>query len=241
MIAVLTHGEKPQTIETVRQIELVTPRGAGRVWQGIPHGELCDTISDEVRSRGWKVTDAQFHVSKDQADMAAAFALSIPDIDAPEGQTFSLGLLTSNAMRRTLKIVVGTNVRVCNNGMATGEVVLRAKHTTGFDLIGNVEHAITAYEEKIRAIPALVAKMRETELPPDSAEHILMEAGRAGMMPWSRIGKVDEEYRHPTFAEHGKGTAWALMQAFTYIVKDNPPQFQMDQMNAFRRLLPIAV
>ena len=57
-------------------------------------------------------------------------------------------------------------------------------------------------------------------------------------MPWSRIGAVDKEYRQPTFAEHGRGTSWALLNAFTYTVKRNPALKQMEQMNRFRELLP---
>ena len=66
-----------------------------------------------------------------------------------------------------------------------------------------------------------------------------MEAGRQRLMPWSRIGKVDAEYRKPTFAEHGQGPRYALLQAFTNQVKQNAPLTQMTSMDRFRGLLPV--
>lgn len=228
------------TIDEVRNIPLTTPTKAGGYWKGIPHGELVDTISDEVRSRGWKITEELYCLSKDGADLAGAFSLTIPHLDSPEGQAYSLGFLTSNAMRRSLTMVVGTTVEVCSNGMATGEIVLCKKHTTNFDIITEVDFAVGRYLEKAKDIPALVTRLRGRDLKPVEAEHVLMEAGRAKLMPWSRIGDVDKEYHNPHHTEHGLDTSWALLNAFTYTVKRNPPQQQMDQMNGFRALLPLA-
>jgi len=86
----------------------------------------------------------------------------------------------------------------------------------------------------------VVEDLRNNKLRPAQADEILMEAGRNRLMPWSRIGAVDKEYRNPTFAEHGRDTSWALLNAFTHTVKRNPPIEQMNQMNRFRALLPNA-
>lgn len=227
-------------LDTLHQIPVERPERAGRVWQGIQHGELVDAVLDETSLRGWRVTDMRFALGNSPSELAAAFELHIPGIEPPPGQSFSLGLLTSNAMKRRLKMVVGSNVFVCNNGVATGEIVMLKRHTTRLDLFGEVERSLDEYAIKAAAIPLMVEGLRQRDLSPLEQEHVLMEAGRLGLMPWSRIGQVDEEYRHPRFAEHGIGTAWSLLQAFTWVVKKDPPLRQMDEMNAFRRLLPSA-
>lgn len=228
-------------LNDLNRIPLQRPAKAGAYWQGIPHGALASALIDEIGTRGWGIADQRFAVSKDKADLAGAFTLDIKGLDAPEGQSLSLGFLTSNMMRRSLLLVVGTNVTVCNNGMATGEIVMQRKHTHGFQLFGEIEAALDQYVTKARGIGDVVTSLRERELSPVESDKILMDAGRSRLMPWSRIGAVDKEYRNPTFAEHGRDTSWALLNAFTHTVKRNPPIEQMNQMNRFRALLPTSM
>ena len=94
------------TLEQLHEVELRTPEFAGRRWQGFQHGELVDIITDEIRSRGWEVEDMKFSLSQDEADLAGAFALKIPNLEAIPGQDYSLGFLTSNAQRRA--VAMGT-------------------------------------------------------------------------------------------------------------------------------------
>jgi hypothetical protein len=226
------------TLEDLQRIPLVRPPKAGAYWQGVPHGALVNTLSDEIRSRGWTITDQKFSLSKDKGDLVGAFGLKIKGVDAPEGQSLSLGFITSNMMRVSLKLLVGTNVAVCSNGMATGEIVMQRKHTHGFNMIQEIEYSLDQYIPRAHKINHIVEGLQETVLSSTRSDEILMEAGRNRLMPWSRIGAVDKEYRNPTFAEHGKDTSWALLNAFTHTVKRNPPLQQMEQMNRFRELLP---
>lgn len=226
------------TAADLNHVRLDRPAKAGNYWEGIQHGTLVSAFSDEIRSRGWKITDERFSLSKDKADLAGAFGLEIEGVDPPEGQTLSIGFMTSNAMRISTKVLVGTNVTVCHNGLATGEIVMQKKHTHGFNLFQEIEYSLDQYIPKARKINHIVTGLQEAELSPTNADEILMEAGRNRLMPWSRIGAVDKEYRNPTFAEHGTGTSWALLNAFTHTVKRNPPMQQMEQMNKFRELLP---
>ena len=226
------------TLEDLQRIPLERPPKAGAYWEGVPHGALVNTLSDEIRSRGWNITDQKFSLSKDKGDLVGAFGLEIKGVDAPEGQTLSLGFTTSNMMRMSLKLLVGTQVTVCLNGMATGEIVMQRKHTHGFNMFQEIESSLDQYIPRAQKINHIVKSFQECEISDKVTDRILMEAGRSRLMPWSRIGAVDKEYRKPTFAEHGKGTSWALLNAFTHTVKRNPPLQQMDQMNKFRELLP---
>lgn len=221
-------------------IELKRPKGAGPVWQGIKHIDLVDAIHDQALFNGWRVTEETYSVSKQGTSLAGAIGLEIPDITAPEGQSFQMGFLTSNNMERSLRLVVGTRVAVCHNGMCTGQVVLRKKHTTGLDLAEALETGFTEYRKQAEDVRKIVASLQQAEIDTATAEHVLCEAGRRGIMCWSRVGDVDAEYRNPRFSDHGMGTSWALLNAFTWVVKRNPPLEQMSQINNFRALLPVA-
>ena len=226
------------TLDQLCGIPVERPNGAGRAWKGIAHADLAYAILDEIRSRKWTCGGHKFSLGAAGADMVGAFDLAIPDIPAPDGQTLSLGVVTSNAQKTALTLLVGTTVRVCTNGMATGEIVLRSKHTKRFDLYAGIERGLDEYARRATVIADVVAALRETKLGDRKAEHLLIESGRQGLMPWSRVGRVDAVYRSEAHrAMHGAGTAWSLLNAFTDIVKMNPPWHQMRQMNGFRGLL----
>ena len=212
---------------------------AGRCWKGIAHGKLADGVIAGVESRGWTVTDSKFSLQRNAMDLVGAFNLMIPELELPEGQSMSLGLVASNGMTKATRIYVGTEVAVCHNGMATGQVVMNRRKTINFNMCEEITRSLDGYFQQAIGVKNTVKCLRETELSPDRADAILMAAGRNKLMPWNRISKVDAEYRKPTFAEHGLGTAWALLNAFTYVAKETPVAKQMDQINRFRQTLPI--
>jgi len=227
--------------DTIKKITLEKPNNAGGYWQGITHKHLIDSLTKIMEEKRWVISNSTFYLSNDEADMAGTFDISIPSIQIPEGLTLSLGFLTSNAMRHSLKIVIGTVVLICLNGMVVGEILMKKKHTIQFDLITELIIALNEYERRAKLIPNIIKEMKEYTFNTieNEAEHILMEAGRLNIMPWSRIGQVDKEYRVPSYPEFEGRNCWSLYNAFTLIVKQSPPLKQMEMMNQFRNLLPI--
>jgi hypothetical protein len=237
----MIHGKNQVTIETLRTIPVLPrPEGVGHVWRGVQHGELVDTLTCEAAGRGWNVgSDITAYLSPDQAGCFGCINLEIPHLEIP-GQTLGLGWKHDNFQRKPIELYVGTTVWVCSNGMVTGEIIMNRRHTNKLDLRGEIETALDEYFEKAHHIPMMITAMRNRELTGAEAEHALIEAGRRGLMPWSRLGDVDREYRVPRFAEIGTGTSWALFNAFTYTVQRNPAHAQLDQIAGFRELLPVA-
>ncbi len=234
---ITVYGEN-RTIEEVRRIPLETPVNAGRVWKGIPHGDLVDTLTRDMDGRGWNIGESRFSVNKDGADLVGAFDLTIPNVDSPEGTQFALGLRSDNARHHALRLYVGATVTICSNGMATGQIVLTRRHTSRFRLVEAVEYALDDYMMAARSMGSVVDGWKECELSQPRYEHILLEAGREGYIAWSKLGDVDREYRKPRFAEIGTGTSWALLNAFTWVLKGTSPRLQMDRINGFRQMLP---
>ena len=233
---------KKTSIEEVQRVKLERPRDAGRIWTGIPHGELINALHDEADSRNWKRSNHQFSLSGDKADLVGAFELDVKDIQPPDGMKLSIGFITSNARRRALRVVVGTRVLVCNNGMAVGEILLQHKHTNRWSLYDSIGMAFDLYEDRARRIPEFVNRLKESELPSNGAAyyHVMISAGRKQIMPWQRLGLVDKEYRQPSYSEHAEETSFGLLQAFTHIAKRTPPLHQMHQINQFRETLPVS-
>jgi len=230
-------------MEDLKKVPLVKPEKAGSRWKGIPHYELASNIEEATRSRGWKIKDARFTLSNDRADMVGAFDLDLgkngPDTDG--GVSLGLGIQTSNAMKRSLMLTVGGTVTVCTNGMITGEILLIKKHTLNLDLFERVDESLDIYQEKTLQIPEVIRNWKERDLVGSEEDQLLLAAGRQGIIPWSKVGKVDAEYKKPSFDYGTKGnTSWDMLNAFTHVVKTSPPLAQMEQINQFRELLPVA-
>lgn len=228
------------SLTELRNVELEVPKKAGGFWKGVKHSTLVECILGDLIGRGWKVLDMKFALSKDKADLAAGFELEIPDLPDLPGQRYSLGMLTSNALRRPIKLTSGTRIMCCNNGMCTGDILLNQRHTKKMDLAAGLESAIGEFHERCGEIPALVEGYRNRELVANEADHILMELGRAGTMSWAKVGVVDEQFRNPPYEDHGTGTSWTMLNAFTEVVKQYNPLRQMDMITEFRQQLPIA-
>lgn len=239
MITMLGRGNA-LTIEQVRKLPYKPPADAGDYFQGIPHGTLVDTIEAEIAKRNWTVGERRFCTDNGGANLAGSWTVTIPGQAPPDGVQFAVGVVTSNDRHRRLRLVTGANVVVCNNGLATGEILMVKKHTTGFNLAACVTDAFEQYLGHAAGLGGFIAKLKAKRLTRPTYEHCLLQAGRAGIMPWSRLGKVDghyyqtpEKYREAW----GQGTAWTLLNAFTAVVKRNPALTQMYQMNKFREII----
>jgi hypothetical protein len=225
--------------DELHEIEVVRPVNAGCVWKGVQHGELVDTIDRQLQAHGVQVTGESWFVSgQNKERLSGSMTLKIPGYEAPAGSEFSLGLHHGNDCAHALKFAVGLQIFICSNGMVSGDFVVRRRHTLHFDVNEVVGHGLDRYLESIdgvtRTVDSLKARAFWTD---DEVDGILMEAGREGLMPWSRIGQVDAEYRHPTFEDHAQHSGWGLYNAFTYVVQKSPPGRQIDAMSRFRDLI----
>lgn len=234
---------KGATLDELRTIEVLPPKNAGKRWRGIQHGEMVDTIKNDIIDRGWLIEDEKYTLAADGADCAGALQLkNVTNLVAPEGLELSLGFLNSNTRRKALQLTVGADVLCCTNGMCTGSILLSRVHDHTVNLSTEINDAIGRYSNEAKNIPKIVQNLRETEVSPEQASEILMEVGRARWgVGWATVGRVDAEYRNPTFAEHGRNTSWALLNAFTYAARPNiAPIHQMETFNKFRDLLPLS-
>lgn len=230
----------PTTLEKVRRAKVERPEWAASRWKGVRHSELLDTLFARFREDGTKVLDQKYVLTRGGTDMVATFGLRLRDLEAPDGTDFAMGVVNTNSGRSTLKVAVGATIQVCQNGMVSGEILLRRKHTAGLELECELNHAVDDYMVGVRGLGKEIASLKRTTLEAWQIDHVLMEAGRAGLMPWSRIGRVDKEFRSPRFEEFSGNTSWSLLNAFTYVAKMDPPHRQLREIHEFRKLLPTA-
>lgn len=224
-------------IDDLKKCQVVRPKNAGTYWKGLPHYELVSGIQDEISDHGWDIEGVRLSVGNDGADLLGAFDVSFPDRPCVDGQTYSLGFTSSNARKRKLRFFAGSRVEICSNGMVSGEVLLEHRHVRNLDLYTSLSDVADQFYERSGQLKSDVKRLRSMGLSARHSDQLLMATGRAEIMPWSRLGMVVKEYDNPTFSEFRERNAWSLMNAFTYIVKQNSPVKQINQILSFRNLL----
>lgn len=227
------------TDERLAGLELVKPNGVSNRWRGIQHGVLVNTLEERMDAAGWKFENRTIAVDKTGFDMVGAWNLQVPGMQEMEDQKLAIGFVTSNRCKRSLRLLVGSTVLVCTNGMATGEIVLAKKHTIGLSLEQEIDEGLKRYLVAAQDIPKRSQLLKSTELADEQVDHLLMEAGRNNLIGFSILGQVSKEYFHPTFADNGSKTAWGLYNAFTHVIKKTCVNTQLDLMYKFQKLMPV--
>lgn len=237
MITVM--GSRNLTDGEIKAVEMVRPEKVSNRWQGVPHYELVQTLQERMDAAGWQFTDRKICIDPTGYDMVGAWNIKVPEIEEMEDQELSIGFQHSNCCRRSLRILVGSVVKVCTNGMCTGEVVLKKKHTIGLNLAEEIDEALWKYVEAAKLIKSRTEQLKAVDLTPEQADHLLMEAGRQKLIGWCTLGQVSQEYLHPTYADNGTPTAWGLYSAFTHIIKKVTVNRQLDLMYQFQQMMPV--
>jgi len=234
----ITTKENSWTIGELKEIPVVKPIWTTDRFKGIQHGTLVENIHEVLDQNEIQVTEENWFASgKDFQTLCGSMSLDIPGLDPIEGASYSLGIHHSNLGHNAFKFAVGAKIFICSNGMVSGDFVLKHKHTTGLDLLESIGVGVDTYLNKVREVKIVAEAMQQKELITKDVDHALMQAGREGLMGWSRIGQADKEYHKPTFADHNQKTAWGLYNAFTYTMQKMPPQYHMKSMNRFREIL----
>jgi len=222
-----------KSFEELSAIPLVPAPRAGNKWEGIEHSKLMDLILLKLREREWTAGIPTLITSKDGADFAGWLPLTVPSVEAPEGQRLAMGVVNSNAMHGPLKLLVGTSILLSNQCIVLASVTVAQKRIQGLDLDSKLDEGLRQFRIKAKCIGKINNLLQKRYLNEEDSNRILMNAGRLEMMPFSRIGRVDELYRR----ENHK-TSWSLLLSFATVVKMNPPLQQMDQLLRFFRILP---
>lgn len=229
------------TREALRAIPIPERDNVSARWQGINHGALADTILKHLEKKRFGVINEQWKTNKQGTRLFGAIDLKLPGgVSARRalGQdgVFSLGVRHSNDGRYALAFAVGARVSVCENGLLVGEHLVAKRHTRGLDIDLAISCALERYIDEARDLDTFVNALRERELSPQEAEHLLLETGRQGILPWEKLGAADALWRKPRYKEFQERTAWSLYNAVTETVHDRPFTRQMESLARLKEL-----
>lgn len=212
--------------------EVVRPARAGKDWCGHPHKKLLDQAAGELTTLVGQPTEEKVWVSPGGRDMAVRFALPAGCLRCPGGGTPVVWVAHSNNRRRSLKFYLGVWFPAEQDSpesvVVTDVVDPVPKFTAGVDVPNVVHSAVTRLVEKGHEdLAVATAALSATELREADRDLVLMRAGRQGILPWSKLGKV-----HPDV-----DTAWDLAVTFGVVLATESPWHVPEQGLLFWRLL----
>lgn len=234
------HTTVPNT-KALQKIKLQRPIRAGGRWQGVPHHTLISTVEKIGGERGWKPEVQCLIVANAGADLTAVIRLDPPaKIRPPAGCLPCLGLQSSNSGRKVLQYFVGWWEPSIKSGYCFHKFP-GARYEKGLDLTQEIDRTLDEYQLNITCVRLVRDEMERTELKPTRRSNLLVAMGAKGYMPWSRVGRVDEEQCRLAEQYQPKGEViipeWTIMQAFSTVVGMNTPVNQMESLHGFYKEL----
>lgn len=202
---------------TRQELEAIpTPQGTD-TFKPVSHIELVAGIQAILSRKGIEIVKEQFAVRADGSRLFGTFDLSLNGL---EGSCASLGFRTANDRTMKISIVAGMSVFVCDNMVLSGDsVILNRKHTSGLDLIPELEGAVERYQVRYSSLREQVANMARLVISDSEAKVLIHDTFVAEVMPIRYLPDVSREYFEPKHPEFEPRTTWSLHNAFTEVMK----------------------
>ena len=209
------------TLEGLNQIPCPAPSG---IWKPIPHRTIVDTVLDTLAEQGigYSPDSLKMATNRERTVVLGAVDVALPSVTPSPEQTFSVGFRSSINKSVAVKIMLGTRVFICDNGMMVGDSVasLHKRHTINLDLREEFIDTIAAFHSIAQAANRRTEELQNHNIAFDQGCEMLFKAVGADALPKSRLLHAYEQWdfnyhqSEKALIEH-PGTAWALQQSIT--------------------------
>jgi uncharacterized protein DUF932 len=207
----------------------------------VPYGRFVEEVVLHVPRFDLRIERTEYALARDGNQLFGVLTCTNGHLSTDVA--LAIGLRSSYDRSLALGLVAGSRVFACDNLAFSGEVAMHRKHTANvfrdlpdliYRMLGKVKAMETRQAEEIGA-------MKGRELPAPEADHLILEALRAAVVPASNLPKVLDAWERPKHPEFAPRTAWSLYNAFTEVVKSRSPRAQIEDTLrltcVFRRVL----
>jgi hypothetical protein len=199
---------------------LPDPEKMGSRHLPVRHDQFVTALQEVLADRGCIVAREQYAIQTDGAKLFGLLDFTRKD----EEKGMALGFRHGNDKSMPMKIVAGSRVFVCDNMALSGEeVVLKRKHTTGFDIKMELTNAAGRFIDSYTRFDKQLADFKLAGLTDNQAKRIIYDAFITGeVLPMRHMSAVDQWYFHsPEDAtDTAPRSAWGLHNAFTRTIKE---------------------
>lgn len=220
MSLILHCGAGAIDINELRELPVPAPMGNRHVIR--PFHEDVDLIKERMENLGAYVEEEGFGV-KWKGDFPAQFfglmAVRFSGIETDDSYQVLVGLRGSYDQSLPRGIAIGSRVTVCDNLAFSGEIEVKTRQTTNINsrIKGFIGSALDQLPLLVEHQQMRFDKYRSMVLDPVEADAILVELVRRGAIVPSSLGRIINEWDHPSHPEHEEQgmSVWRLHNAIT--------------------------
>ena len=195
----------------------------------MPYGRFVEEVELHVPRFGLTITDTRYALARDGLDMFGVLTCA-------NGQDHADYALALGLRPKLRPIPFGRNrgrqsrTFVCDNLAFSGGGYAPQAHGQRVPRPArpHLPHALEGQSSMQSRIHAEIAAMKARELSPETADHLMVESIRRGVIPASQLPLVMEAWNRPQHEEFKPDTAWSLFNAFTEVQKSRSPRVQME-------------
>jgi len=186
----------------------------------IPHHQFYDMAESRLLEQGYQITAPQHYLNKEGAHYFSLLQLRHEDEEQGEGHATMCALRNSHDKIFSASIAIGARVFVCDNLSFSGDIVVGKKHSPNImdELPGKFDEAIGRIRIMRKRQEVRFAEYKQAPLDDRTADHLVMECYRRGIVNLQRIGAVNREWLEPE-ADHGDKKVWRFFNATTAALK----------------------
>jgi len=197
-------------------VGLPSPDSMGPRHYPIRHDLLLDIVDETLKRRDLHVKEQNFYVSHKGKCMYSSYILN----GGTERDGFSMAMAVVGAQDQSssARMLFGTNIFICSNGMFTGEITLSRKNTrfAPRDLPKLTDRGVNRFVHHYEKDAAYLEAWKEMPVSREQEKALLFDVLVSGLLPRAHIfNTVYPRVLSPEFAEHRAGTVYALQNAFT--------------------------
>lgn len=180
----------------------------------IPHHDFLDFVTMALQIKGHEIVSQEFGVTSDGMRFFGVLQLASKYGDYID----VVGLRNSNDKAFPVGVSYGSQVFVCDNLAFVGDNVVKRRHTAKLlrDLPGLVMEMIAPLADEREKQHQTIALYKDTDIGPQVADHIFVEAFRNGVLPWAHIQRALTEWENPTYDDFAMRNAWSIFNAITH-------------------------
>ena len=182
----------------------------------IQHHQFFELAQDRLLKQGYTITNPKHYLNREAAHYFALMQIQHEDEDQAAEHSTMCALRNSHDKTFAASLAVGARVFVCDNLSFSGDIVVGRKHTPNIwdELPQIFEGAIKKIRVMRKRQDIRFAEYREAPLDDYTADHLIMQTYREGIINLKRIGAVNKEWHNPS-ADHGDKSVWRYFNAVT--------------------------
>ncbi len=182
-------------------LDLIPTPQATQTWFPLSHSQALGSVVQTLDAAGFGVKSMALSVTADDARFFGTLQLQSEIVP---GVGLAVGVRNSTNKSLPIGFCCGQWVFVCDNLAFSSEVVITKKHTRFGESRFNegIASTVAGLGQYRQTEAKRIEWLKETELPTDKANSLILQAYEDGIVGARLLPKVIEEWRQPSRAAH---------------------------------------